>query len=133
MNWKSLVIATALGLAVIGCGDSAPTATPTTKTTSAPSVDTLKKNADRFLADITADIKDGKWDLADKAFAKLEETRSKLPAEYGVKIDAIKQALAAGKAATKAAGTAPAKAAGTAPVKAPATAPATAPTTAAKG
>ena len=99
MNCKSIVLAAALGLALVGCGDNNPPAQPAAKTASAPTVETLKKNADQYLKDIATYIKDNKWDLADKAVAKLDEMRSKLPAEYGPKIDQIKQALAAAKAA----------------------------------
>jgi hypothetical protein len=121
MNWKSLLTASALALAVVGCGDNNPSTAPAPKTTSAPSVETLKRDADRYLADIATAIKENKLDLADKALAKLDGLRAKLPAEYGPKIDQIKQALVAAKAAAKALATAP-----TTMPKVPATVPATA-------
>ncbi|HVT79897.1 MAG TPA: hypothetical protein VHM90_04515 [Phycisphaerae bacterium] len=90
------------GLAACG-GDSNPPAT-TTAPNPAPAstmmmADALRAQADKLLADLAQYIKDNKWDLADKSVAELDGMKAKLPAEYGPRIDQLKQTLATAKSA----------------------------------
>jgi len=103
MNKSILVAGSVLAFAIAGCGDNSSTTPPTTQT-AAPAnngdtVAALKAEADKILADVSQYVKDNKWDLADKGMARLVELKPKLPAEYGPKIDQLKSALDAAKAA----------------------------------
>ena len=98
MEWKKLVVTAALGLAVVGCGDgSTPAPTPTA--TTAPAAGDVKAEAEKLLTDAMTYAKDHKWELADKAVTQLEGLKSKLPAEYGPKIDQLKTTIASLKSA----------------------------------
>jgi hypothetical protein len=103
MPRKTLVIVSALSLALAACGDNSnkPATAPAgpAAPAAAPTAQDLKAAADKALADLQQYIKDNKWDLADKGVAELDKLRPNLPPEYGPRIDQIKQALAAAKAA----------------------------------
>ena len=103
MNCKILGLTSILALAIAGCGDSnAPTPATTKPTMTAATAD-VKATADKLLADAAQYVKDNKWDLANKTVAELDKSKPNLPAEYGPKIDQLKQMLATAQAATKAA------------------------------
>jgi hypothetical protein len=58
-----------------------------------------KTQADALIAQATDYIKNNKLDLADQAVTKLQDMKGSLPTEYGPKIDELKAALDAAKAA----------------------------------
>jgi hypothetical protein len=113
MNCKMLGIGSILALALAGCGDNnAPTPAATKPTAAATAAAgnamnaataDVKATADKLLADASQYVKDNKWDLANKTVAELDKSKPNLPAEYGPKIDQVKQLLATAQAATKAA------------------------------
>jgi hypothetical protein len=79
---------------------AAPAATPATPAATAPSaMEAAKTQADQLMTQAYDYVKNNKMDLADQAVTKLQEMKPNLPAEYGPRIDQLKAAVDAAKAA----------------------------------
>jgi hypothetical protein len=101
MTLRSLAALTLMTASLVACGDnSTPTAAPAAPAPNATgSVDATRAEAEKLLTDAATYVKENKMDLADKALARLEELKPKLPAEYGPKIDQLKQLITTAKGA----------------------------------
>ena len=100
MRTATVLSCVTLALALGACGnDSSTTAPAPTPPATQTAMAATTAEADKLLSAVSDNIKANQWDLADKGMAQLEDMKPKLPAEYGPKIDQLKQTYDAAKAA----------------------------------